>query len=90
VTADAGLPGEVAPGDRALCGGWRIEDIEASWERPQSNEEFWQTKLNRNVDRDAANLAALGALGWEVLTIWQCELKNREALDRRLRDFLSE
>jgi DNA mismatch endonuclease, patch repair protein len=55
---------------------------------PRSNEEFWKAKLKRNVERDIANLAALRKEGWGVLTIWQCELKDREALDRRLVEFM--
>src|SRR5262245_15498793 len=56
--------------------------------KPQSNVEFWDKKLRRNAERDAANLAALEKQGWKVLTIWQCELKDRPLLDRRLKKFL--
>jgi DNA mismatch endonuclease, patch repair protein len=49
---------------------------------PRSNREFWTQKLNRNVKRDARNLAALVAEGWRVLVIWECETTSEAALAR--------
>ena len=43
---------------------------------PSSNSEFWQKKFAANVERDARNYAALKALGWNVLIIWECEVKE--------------
>jgi len=57
--------------------------------RPKSNAAYWELKLQRNVQRDADNLAALQALGWGVLTIWECETKDTDALATRIRAFLS-
>lgn len=51
---------------------------------PKGNREFWQTKLNRNSARDAETRRALRRLGWRVLTIWECETKQPEKLQRRL------
>ena len=47
----------------------------AKTSRPSSNREFWDRKLDGNVARDARNQAALQALGWTVLTVWECELE---------------
>lgn len=55
---------------------------------PKSRPEFWEPKLARNRQRDAQNVAALEALGWDVETVWQCEMKEREALADRLVAFL--
>lgn len=55
---------------------------------PKSRLEYWGPKLTRNKERDAANVAALKATGWRVLTLWECEIKNREAVALRLREFL--
>ncbi len=41
---------------------------------PQSNKAYWQMKIKGNMERDAANIAALAALGWRVRVIWECEL----------------
>lgn len=43
---------------------------------PSSNIEFWQKKFADNVARDARDRAALEALGWRVLVVWECELKG--------------
>lgn len=48
----------------------------AKTSRPSSNREFWDRKLDGNVARDARNQAALKALGWTVLTIWECSLEE--------------
>lgn len=50
---------------------------------PKSNQAYWEKKIRTNRERDARNLADLRSLGWEVHTVWQCELRNgAEALDR--------
>jgi DNA mismatch endonuclease (patch repair protein) len=56
--------------------------------RPRSNEAFWNEKLTRNIERDRRNLVELQSLGWRVLVIWQCEIKNTQTLIERLRVFL--
>lgn len=44
---------------------------------PFSNEEYWIPKIKRNVERDKANQAELKAAGWNVIIIWECELKKK-------------
>lgn len=51
----------------------------AKTSRPSSNREFWNRKLDGNVARDARNRDALQALGWMVLTIWECSLEEGTA-----------
>ena len=55
---------------------------------PKENRDYWVAKIERNRRRDEANLRALEEQGWRVLTLWECELKNEEALRERLGDFL--
>jgi DNA mismatch endonuclease (patch repair protein) len=55
---------------------------------PRTRRVFWETKFERNVARDAQKAAALAALGWDVLVLWTCELKDRDALAARLRHHL--
>lgn len=43
---------------------------------PKSNTEFWVDKINKNIERDALNTEKLISLGWNVITIWECELKK--------------
>lgn len=45
---------------------------------PKSNEEFWKQKIGSNIERDEKNISALKQLGWNVLSIWECELKNNQ------------
>lgn len=56
--------------------------------RPASNAAFWREKLNRNVRRDAAQVAALLEAGWATLVIWECETKSESDLGSRLQGFL--
>ncbi|WP_407702880.1 very short patch repair endonuclease [Thiobacillus sedimenti] len=44
---------------------------------PSSNVEFWKKKLDANRSRDQRNRRELRALGWRVLTIWECQLDER-------------
>lgn len=43
---------------------------------PKSNQEYWAKKIQRNIERDATSYAELSELGWQVLIIWECELKK--------------
>lgn len=47
---------------------------------PKTNTAFWEAKFKRNVERDAAAIRELTAMGWTPITIWECELK-RDAID---------
>ena len=44
---------------------------------PSSHQEYWRPKILRNVERDKRNIEALHALGWNVITVWECELKKK-------------
>jgi DNA mismatch endonuclease (patch repair protein) len=55
---------------------------------PKSNQAFWNEKIRANRKRDRRNNALLRAAGWNVLVLWQCELKEDCELSRRLVDFL--
>ena len=57
---------------------------------PKSNTSYWHAKLRRNVERDAENLLRLTETGWEVLTVWECEIKNVDDLKKRIVEFLSD
>ena len=56
---------------------------------PKSRPEYWQPKIAQNRERDSATVAALAALGWRVLTVWQCQTKDSQALRQRIVEFLS-
>src|SRR5438093_50614 len=50
---------------------------------PKSRVEFWTNKFDQNVRRDAEVREQLCALGWRLLVIWECELKDLDQLRRR-------
>lgn len=56
---------------------------------PKSKLDYWGPKLAANRERDAARTGELEQLGWRVLTVWQCETRDREALAERLIEFMS-
>ncbi len=47
---------------------------------PKSNLDYWLPKLERNKQRDTDNIEKLQALGWNVIVVWECELKNNDYL----------
>lgn len=57
--------------------------------KPKTNVAFWETKIARNRHRDEVTNAHLEALGWHVITIWECELREKSILASRL-DALAE
>lgn len=58
--------------------------------RPNSNSDYWNKKLDRNIERDKENINKLHELGWNVLVIWECETKrkNRDYLIEKICTFL--
>ena len=56
---------------------WHMHDC-GRFHWPASNQEYWKTKILRNVERDSINVEKLKSLGWKVLTVWECELKEKE------------
>jgi DNA mismatch endonuclease (patch repair protein) len=44
--------------------------------KPKQNEDYWQKKQTRNIQRDKDVTAYLIQKGWEVIRIWECDLKN--------------
>ncbi|WP_084569473.1 very short patch repair endonuclease [Mesorhizobium sp. LNHC229A00] len=56
---------------------------------PKSRSEFWLPKLEANAARDRRNQEGLRALGWDILVIWECELKDRAFLKSTIGSFFS-
>lgn len=52
---------------------------------PKSNVEFWKKKFERNMERDEENQKELRELGWKVVVVWECEIRNAERLIEKLR-----
>jgi len=67
---------------------WHGHDCKRGARAPKANAEYWRAKIARNMERDAANEAALTAMCWRVLVIWECALKDSDAVSRELQAFL--
>ncbi len=44
---------------------------------PTTRKEFWEAKIESNIERDIRNTQLLKDMGFKVISIWQCELKNK-------------
>jgi len=56
---------------------------------PATRTNFWQTKRRGNVLRDRRNLKNLKSLGWHVLIVWECQIRDIKKLSATLKIFLS-
>ncbi|MBQ7974845.1 MAG: DNA mismatch endonuclease Vsr [Clostridia bacterium] len=43
---------------------------------PKSNTEYWNKKIDNNIKRDELVYQQLSELGWNILIVWECELKK--------------
>ncbi|MEM8986197.1 MAG: DNA mismatch endonuclease Vsr [Pseudomonadota bacterium] len=73
-------PDLVFPGRRAVifvhgCF-WHGHDCKRGARIPKQNRAYWEAKIARNKARDERNINALTDIGWRVLTVWECQLKD--------------
>ena len=62
---------------------WHMHECRYGAVIPKTNAEFWQTKRTATVARDARKNTELEALGWKVLTVWECQLrKDGDGIER--------
>lgn len=55
---------------------WHRHDCKYGRVKPKTNAAFWEKKIAANVKRDNASQNLLKARGWEVCTVWECELAD--------------
>ena len=63
---------------------WHGHDCARGARTPKANRPYWEAKIARNRARDAEHRAALEAKGWRAVSLWECELKDDQALEQRL------
>ena len=56
---------------------------------PKSNVDFWQRKINGNTERDLRNHQLLIEQGWNVIVVWECQLK-KSTIDDTLHDLVNQ
>lgn len=52
---------------------------------PKSRIEFWQKKFKKNMERDKKNQKELSDLGWNIILIWECEIKKKDSVNDLLK-----
>ena len=57
---------------------WHGHEVCKSYQMPKSNVDFWNNKIESNKKRDADNVNKLRQEGWDVLVIWECDLKAKK------------
>jgi DNA mismatch endonuclease (patch repair protein) len=55
---------------------------------PKSRLDYWKPKIEANKQRDYGNETRLKDSGWNVLVVWQCDLKDSASLEARIVEFL--
>lgn len=56
--------------------------------KPKSRQDYWGPKLAANVERDAHAAAQLQALGWSIVTIWECHTRNPDKLSAAISEIV--
>ncbi len=69
---------------------WHGHTCKRGDRRPATNAPYWTRKIARNKERDARVREELARLGWRSLIIWECELRDSDAVLAALRGFLGE
>jgi len=64
---------------------WHGHDCARGARTPKSNTGYWITKVGRNRTRDSEAARQLVVRGWEVLIVWECEIRKPDLSDRLLR-----
>ena len=67
---------------------WHGHDCPEGLRRPRSRQDYWLPKISSNQARDERDIVSLQALGWCVLTVWECE-SSSPALVSRLASFMA-
>lgn len=87
-----GCPDLIFPGKRKVifvhgCFWHRHEGCKSA-RMPKSRIDFWSAKLNGNKLRDTRTYDALLGAGWQVMVVWECDLRHPEAVAKAIKIFL--
>ena len=67
---------------------WHRHGVCRSLSVPTNNADFWREKFAKTIERDKRNIEELCGMGWNVLVIWECETRDANLLQTKLRAFL--
>jgi DNA mismatch endonuclease (patch repair protein) len=57
---------------------------------PKTRNKTWTDKISQNIKRDRRFIRQLKKIGWNVIIVWGCELKNKDKKIKRLEDLIKE
>lgn len=55
---------------------WHGHDNCRIYVMPKTNVDFWNNKIEKNINRDKIIINNLKELGWNVIVLWECSLKK--------------
>lgn len=67
---------------------WHRHNCHYGTRVPRSRRDYWLPKLKRNKERHKSNVRMLRKQGWQVLTIWECQIRDIEKVTQRISSFL--
>jgi DNA mismatch endonuclease (patch repair protein) len=67
---------------------WHLHTCAHARRAPVKNADYWQSKRRGNAARDRQAVRQLRALGWHVLTVWECQLKDPATVAKTIAKFL--
>ena len=56
---------------------------------PKTRKEFWENKFKTNVKRDKEIQEKIKNIGWKSVVIWECEVRNIESIEEKIKRFLN-
>lgn len=68
---------------------WHGHDCKRGARLPKTNVEYWVQKIARNKKRDKEHEMTLTNARWDVLVVWECQLRDEKRLSETLMAFLA-
>lgn len=67
---------------------WHMHKCRWGKVKPKTNSNFWEEKRTGNRIRDRKRVKELKDLGWDILIVWECELRKPDVLEKKVIEFL--
>ena len=67
---------------------WHRHVCATGQRRVRTHTAYWDEKFERTRLRDARKESELRTLGWDTLTLWECEVVQGNGLEQRVIEFL--
>lgn len=67
---------------------WHGHECPRGQRMPKTNREYWHQKINKTILRDSENVERLQASDWQVMVVWECQLKDLGGLAEEIKGFL--